>query len=351
MSDFGFVVPGRLDQITGGYLYDRRMVEALRCAGRDVVVHEVPGRFPDADATARAGAAALLAGLPDGALLCIDGLALPGFDPALADHAARLRVVVLVHHPLALETGLSAATRDAYAAQEARLLRLCRGVLCPSPASAAALREYGVADERIAIVPPGLDRPLRAPPAPYDGPVRLLSVGTVTPRKGHVLLVEALALVASPSWRLTIVGSLERDAETAAQLRRTIALSGFEGRVTLRGECPPDRLDAAYADADVFVLASFHEGYGMVFAEAMAHGLPILATTGGAIPDTVPGNAGILVPPGNRAALAKALADLINDEKLRERFARGAFIAAASLPDWPQAARNFGVAVDRLGNR
>jgi len=348
MTAFGFVVPGRIDQITGGYLYDRRVVEGLRAQGRSVAVHELPGRFPDADETARDAAAALLAGRPDGTILCIDGLALPAFDAALAAHAARLAILALVHHPLALETGLSAAEARRHAALEARLLRLCRGVICPSPASAASVHDYGVAATRIAIVPPGLDRP-DCPPVPRgDGPVRLLSIGTVTPRKGHVLLVEALAAAAVLPWRLSIIGSLERDPATTRQLRQAIDGAGLDDRITLAGELPPERLGQAYAAADIFALASYHEGYGMVFAEAMARGLPILATTGGAIPDTVPKSAGILVPPGDRSALTVALIRLIADDGLRARLGRGALRAASALPDWPRTSRDFGVALDRL---
>ena len=344
----GFVVPGRLDQITGGYLYDRRVVEALRAQGRVITVHELPGRFPDADAAARKAAATLLGGLPDGARLCIDGLALPGFDAALPAEARRLAVIVLVHHALALETGISTDEAARYAALEAHLLPLCRGVICPSPASAAAMRGYGVAAERIAVVPPGLDR-LEILPIPRgDGPVRLLSVGTVTPRKGHVLLVEALADLTDLPWRLTIIGSLARDPATARQLRDTIAREGLADRITLAGEYPPGTLGPAYAAADLFVLPSFYEGYGMVFAEAMAHGLPILATTGGAIPQTVPGSAGILVPPGDRTALATALARLIGDGALRRTLGAGAAATAAALPDWPATACAFGAALDQL---
>jgi glycosyltransferase involved in cell wall biosynthesis len=351
MTALGFVVPGRLDQITGGYLYDRRMVEGLRAQGRHIKVHELPGRFPDADSVALDAAGSLLAGLPDGALLCIDGLALAGFAPVLAAHAARLAVVGMVHHPLALETGLEAAERARYAALEARLLPLCCGLICPSATSAAAVCAYGVAEARLAIVPPGLDRPSRAAIPRGDGPVRLLSIGTVTPRKGHVLLVEALAEVASSSWRLTIIGSLGRDAETVRQLRRAIDLSGLGERIVLAGEYEPGQVGRAYADADLFVLASFYEGYGMVFAEAMAQGLPILGTTGGAIPGTVPETAGILVPPGDRSALGLALGRLIADETLRGRLGRGALAAAAALPDWDRSSREFGAALDRFSAR
>jgi glycosyltransferase involved in cell wall biosynthesis len=348
VTGFGFVVPGRIDQITGGYLYDRHVVEGLRAAGRAIRVHELPGRFPEADAVARDAAGALLAGLADGAVLCIDGLALPAFEAVLADHAARLAVVAMVHHPLALETGLTAGERDRYAAQEARLLNLCRGAICPSRTSAAAVRGYGVSAARIAIVPPGLDRPDRPRVPRGDGPVRLLSIGTVTPRKGHVLLVDALTDLAALPWRLTIVGSLERDIETAGRLRGAIARSGLGDRIRLTGESPPERLSQAYAEADLFVLASWHEGYGMVFAEAMAHGLPILATTGGAIAETVPATAGILVPPGDRTALAAALARLIGEEPLRLTLGRGALEAAAALPGWDRSSRDFGAAIDRF---
>jgi glycosyltransferase involved in cell wall biosynthesis len=348
VTGFGFVVPGRIDQITGGYLYDRRVVEGLGGAGRAIRVHELPGRCPEADAVARDAARALLAGLPDGAALCIDGLALPAFEAVLADHAARLAVVAMVHHPLALETGLTSGERDRYAALEARLLPLCRGAICPSRASAAAVRGYGVSAARIAIVPPGLDRPDRPRVPRGDGPVRLLSIGTVTPRKGHVLLVEALSSLAALPWRLTIVGSLERDIETVGRLRDAIARSGLGERIRLTGEYPPERLGQAYAEADLFALASWHEGYGMVFAEAMARGLPILATTGGAIAETVPATAGILVPPGDRAALAAALTRLIGAEALRLTLGRGALEAAAALPDWDRSSRDFGAAIDRF---
>ena len=348
MKPFDFVVPGRIDQITGGYLYDRRVVEGLRAQGRDVTVHELPGRFPTADAAARDGAATLLETLPDNAVLCIDGLALPGFDPALKRHAERLSIVTLVHHPLALETGLTPGEAAVFAMLEARLLPRCRGAVCPSPASAAAVRDYGVPAEHIAIVAPGQDRATRQTRPQEDGPVRLLSVGTVTPRKGHVLLAEALAPLAELPWHLTIIGSLERDPETARQLRDAIEANGLCDRITLAGEAPPASLGEAYAEADLFVLASYHEGYGMVFAEAMAHGLPILATTGGAIPDTVPESASILVSPGDRAALTTALGRLIGDGALRRRLGAGAAETAARLPDWDQTAQAFGAALDRL---
>lgn len=345
-----FVVPGSLDQLTGGYLFDRRIVEGLRAMGRTVTVHELPGRFPDADATAREAAASVLAALPDDGVVVIDGLALLAFSECLTKTAlARLRVVGFVHHPLALETGLAESVGMRFAVAEARLLSRLRGVLCPSAATAWEIEEYGVARERIALTPPGTQKPAAPPPrAASAGAPRLLTVGAVTPRKGHLLLIDALGDLADRAWTLRCIGSLTRDRDTALALERLIAERGLGSRVTLAGEWPPERLSAAYADADAFVLPSYHEGYGMAFAEALAHGVPVVGTTAGAIAEIVPADASLLVPPGDRDALTAALKTLLDNPTLRERLAAGAAAAGAALPDWEAAIRNWAAALDRL---
>jgi glycosyltransferase involved in cell wall biosynthesis len=347
-----FIVPGPIEQITGGYLYDRRVIEGLRADGRPVGLLELLGRFPDADEVARASAASCLRALPDGARVCIDGLALAAFEEALPAAADRLAIIVLVHHALALETGLAKFDAARYAALERRLLPLCRGVLCPSPRSAADVAAYGVPPERLRVVPPGTDRPAEPPVEPADrrGPVRLLSVATVTPRKGHRLLVEALASLKRRDWHLTLVGSLERDPETVTALRAAIAAHGLDDRIELTGEWPPERLPDAYRAADLFVLPSFYEGYGMAYAEAMAHGLPVIGTDAGAIPETVPATAGLLVPAGDQPALAAALERMIGEGALRRRYAAGARAAAAGFTDWHGTARLWGQAFDALAN-
>jgi glycosyltransferase involved in cell wall biosynthesis len=344
------IVPGALDQLTGGYLFDKRLVDGIRALGRTVEVHELAGRFPEADSTARQAAAALLARLPEDAAAVIDGLALPAFAECLASQRARLKLVGLVHHPLAVETGLDAEHRAQLAGVEARLLSRLRGVLCPSAASAWAVENYGIQRERIFITPPGTVKPAVPPQRPprNEGPLHFLSVGAVIPRKGHALLIEALAALREKPWHLLIVGSLTRDAATAEALERAIAQHGLGERVTLAGEWAPERLGAAYAEADVFVLASYHEGYGMAFAEAMAQGLPIVGTTGGAIPETVPADAALLVPPGDADALSIALGMMLDNGALRTRLAQAAAAAGASLPDWPAATRRWLEAFDRL---
>lgn len=349
MRELALIVPGSIEQLTGGYLYGRHLTAGLRRTGVAVAVHELAGEFPETDARARAEAGAALATLGDGAVAVIDGLALDGFAECLEQAARRLRLIALVHHPLAAETGIGAAAASRFAALEARLLPLVAGVVCPSASTAAAIAAYGVAPARIAVCAPGTMRPARqAPPASVSGPCRLLSVATVTPRKGHRVLIAALARLGARPWRLRLVGSLSRDPGETALLRETIAIHGLAARVELAGEWPPARLEDAYEAADIFVLASYHEGYGMAFAEALAHGLPIVATTGGAIPETVPASAGLLVPPGDEAALGAALARLIDDPALRARLGAGATAAGAALPDWDEAAARWIASVLRL---
>ncbi|NYZ13058.1 glycosyltransferase family 4 protein [Azospirillum sp. RWY-5-1] len=335
-----FVVPGPITQTTGGYIYDRRVVEGMRAAGHAVDVVELPGVHPRVDDATRRAAAATLAAVPDGAPVVVDGLALPALADAVTRDAGRLRLSAMIHHPLWLETGLAAGEAERLRALEAGCLSAMRRIVVPSARTLADVVAMGVPAERVTVVPPGTD------PAPFaagsgDGMVRLLSVATLTPRKGHATLIEALRRLESAAWRLLVVGSAERDPEHAARLRAIIAAAGLGERVTLAGELDGEALAAAFHGADLFVQASHHEGFGMALAEALAHGLPVVATAVGAAPELVPAGAGLLVPPGDAAALAAALGRVIADAGERRRLAAGARRAAAALPGWDETARRF----------
>lgn len=343
------IVPGSIDQITGGYVFARRIVWELRARGDHVSVIELDGQFPDADPVARRAAADALAALPNGAVAVIDGLALLGFTDCLADEAQRLKLVGFVHHSLADETGLSARKTGRFLAAEQRLLALLRGTVCPSRNTAGALLNHGIPEERIAITPPGTAKSVAGRRREkFHRQLRMLTVASITPRKGHRMLVEALASLDRATWRLDCIGSLTRDPDCVAELRETIMAHGLETNVRLLGERPPAQLNPAYDDADLFVLPSFHEGYGMAYAEAMAHGLPVIATTAGAIPDTVPKGAGILVPPGDVAALTEALERATRDTAFLARLSAGARRTAAELPDWREAVAHWREAVVRF---
>jgi glycosyltransferase involved in cell wall biosynthesis len=333
-----FVVPGPIAQRTGGYIYDRRIVEGLRSAGWPVVVHELAGRFPKVDEAARRAAARAIEAMPPAAVPVIDGLALPAFAE-LADRLPR-PWVALVHHPLALETGLTPAEAAAFAELECPLLSGAARVIVTSEGTRRDLAAYDVEDRRIGVVLPGTD------PAPLargsGGPgLALLCVASLTPRKGHLVLLEALAELAALDWRLVCVGSAERDPACAQAIVAALDRFDLRERVELAGECGETEVVPYYDRADLFVLASYHEGYGMVLAEALARGLPVVSTTAGAIPDTVPDGAGLLVPPGDPAALAAALRRAIAEPELRADLIAGARAARRGLPGWNAAARAF----------
>jgi glycosyltransferase involved in cell wall biosynthesis len=341
MREFVFVIPGDLATPTGGYAYDRRMIAELASLGWRAEVLDIGSEFPRPSADTRARAHARLASVPPGRCIVIDGLALGVLPEAAAALQATHGLIALVHHPLALETGLSAAEADSLWASERAALAAVRHVIVTGKATARLLvDDYAVPPEQITVVEPGVDAVAKSHGRLADT-VSLLSVGALVPRKGYDVLLAALAHVRDLPWRLTIVGARDRCPRTAAELEAAIASLNLASRVTLASVVSSERLAALYAAADVFVLPSRFEGYGMAFTEALAHGVPVIGTTAGAIPDTVPPGTGILVPPDDVAALATALRRLIADSEERQRLAAAAGAAAARLPTWPQSAKLF----------
>jgi glycosyltransferase involved in cell wall biosynthesis len=339
-----FACPGRIDQPTGGYRYDAAILAGLAAQGRRVVLHELPGRFPDADDAARAAARGCVAAA-QGGVLVIDGLALPAFEGALP--APGLRAVALVHHPLALETGIDPALRRRLAALEPALVRACGGAIVTSPATIPDVAAMGLDAARIRAVAPAVEHGAIARPR-ARATLRLLCVASLTPRKAHRVLLAALARMRDMPWRLDCIGPRHHDAREAGRVALARMARRLGGRVRLAGAVAPGRVRAAYRRADLFVLPSLHEGYGMAFAEAMAAGLPVVGARAGAVPATVPPRAGVLVRPGDVAGLARALRRLATRPDARARLARGARDHARALPGWPAQARRFAEALDAL---
>ena len=222
--------------------------------------------------------------------------------------------------------------------------------------TARRLEAYGVETARVRAVAPGTEpaRPAQGPGP--DRPPSLLCVATVTPRKGHRDLIAALALLRHLDWTCVCAGSLDRDPSYADSVQRLVAEEGLSDRIVFVGEHESDALDGMYQRSSLFVLASYYEGYGMALTEALARGLPIVSTTGGAIPYTVPAESGILVPPGDVRALADALETLLASERLgedgrprgallREALSAAARRHAMELPDWEESVDRFARAV------
>jgi glycosyltransferase involved in cell wall biosynthesis len=349
------VIYDSLEKLSGGYLYDRRMVDALHAAGHSVEVLALPWRsWPRhlADNLSRTWLARLVAAAPD--LYLQDELN----HPSLAWINGRLRarspapIVGLVHH-LRCEEPHPAPLRMIYERVERRFLRSCDGFLCNSrttlqavarllgcePAALQHLVAYPGGDHIVVPDGPGLRKQPGAAggaSAGVDAPVEILFVGTLLPRKGVHTLLDAVARARQPV-RLTVVGSSQADPGYAQSLRAQAVRLGLAERVTFTGALGDDALRSAYARADLFACPSF-EGYGIVYLEAMAHGLPVIASSAGAAHEVVTaGSDGLLVAPHDVAGLATAIDTLAADATVRAAMAAAARRRFARQPTWSES--------------
>lgn len=343
-----FAVPGDLATPTGGYAYDRRMIAELKALGWQVDVIGLGDGFPRPSAEQKAFAQARLAEVKKGTPIVIDGLAFGVLPEAARALYRDYPLIGLVHHPLALETGLSSADAAAMKVSEKAALAATQAVIATSDLTGRMLaQDYDVPFGRITVAPPGTDR-VAACAAKAGETVQLLSIGSIVPRKGYDVLIAALAAIADLPWRLSIAGDRTRNVDAAARLDADIAHYKLDDRIDVLGAVSDETIAELYSQSDVFVLASRFEGYGMVFTEALARGLPVIGTTGGAIPETVPKDAGILVPPDDTKALAEALSEIIISAEKREHLAAAARASAVQLPAWQDSAKLFAKAIEAV---
>lgn len=346
---FTLIVAGDPDQRTGGYLYDAHIVSALRDQGWEIDVVGLAGTFPDADAEAATALALALEALPDHSAVVIDGLAMGALPEIVAEHAERLDITALLHHPLGDELGLNEIDQQRFHRSELKALAPVARIIVTSHFTARRLPELAARyamplKAGITVVEPGVALAPISPAAASGEALRLLCVATLTPRKGQDILVQALAGVTGDHWQCDCYGGA-RDAVFTQRVQQLIEQHGLQQQVRLHGECDSETLEAAYRHAHALVLPSWYEGYGMVVTEALAHGLPVITTTGGALRDTLPEGAGLSVEPGDSAALQDALNRFCNDAELQHQLRHGAAQARSQLSDWQAAGKAFAAAL------
>jgi glycosyltransferase involved in cell wall biosynthesis len=337
-------VPAPFDTISGGYGYDRRIVTGLREAGHQVDVVELAGAFPIVDGFARDAARAAWDRLPSETKPVVDGLALPAFL-GLEDALAARGTSGLIHHPVSMETGLNDTDRAALDAAERRLFpRFARLIVTSETTAETLLTRFRVPPERVRTVVPGTDD---APRCRGSGGTtcEILSIGTLIPRKGHDVLLRALAMSPDLDWRLTIVGSPERDQPHARELIALAAGLGIAHRVRFAGELIGDTLEAVWRGTDVFALATRYEGYGMAIAEALKRGLPVVVTAGGAAGALITPGSGYVCAVEDFRQIAKSLRPLILGGDPRRAMSGRAWQAGQTLPSWQAQSTLFASAL------
>lgn len=338
----GLIIYGSLETLSGGYLYDRELVRALRAAGDTVEVIGLPWRryaLRLADNLRRA----LLRCLADAPfdLLLQDELNHPSLVwlNGRLRRRARYPIVSIVHH-LRIQERHPAPLQAVYRRVEAAYLARLDGCIYNSQTTRQGVEQVVGRELPHIVARPSAShrapRP-RAPRAPGD-PLRLLFIGNVIPRKGLPTLLEALAMLTNGAWRLEIVGDLTVDRRHSRAMRRRAAAPDLRDRVTWRGRCDDGAVERALAAADLLVVPSQHEGFGIVYLEALAAGTPVIATTGGAAGELVgDGRNGFLVPPDDPGALAAVLRRLAGDLAQLDTLRAGATATAAVFPSWAES--------------
>jgi glycosyltransferase involved in cell wall biosynthesis len=338
LNDLSFAISADYARLTGGWIYDHKLLQGLSARGWQVRRLTLPAGFPEPSPVVRAQSAAAFSAIADHSVVLVDQLCLGVLPEVAAAEGRRLRLVMIVHHPLALEGYRPAPDRGSLARAERAALSHVAAVIATSPSTARALiREYAVPADRIVIALPGVDR---QPLARGSGGrvVNLISLGAVVPRKNHGLLFRALAGLERLPWRLTVVGNLARARDHVGALRGMITASGLSARIRLAGELPADRLAQLWSEADLFVSSSRHEGYGMAIAEAFAHGVPVVTTYAGAAGAWVGRRGAKIVRDDSVAGLRAALREVIVGQAQRALLRRGAVARRRSLPSWEATA-------------
>ncbi|HZC71624.1 MAG TPA: glycosyltransferase family 4 protein [Jatrophihabitans sp.] len=327
------IVPDAIDdpaRPSGGNRYDRRLCSGLAAAGWQVSEHAVPDAWPRLGAAGARVAQRVVAELPDGAVVLVDGLIASAGAQVFVPAAGRLSLVVLLHMPL----GEGPPGRAA----EAAVLSAARAVIATSGWTRdRLLADYPLAADAVHVAAPGVDPAPRASGSAHGG--QLVCVAAVAPHKGQDVLVAALTALADQPWRCVCVGPLDGDPAFVARVRRAIDAAGLSDRLHLAGPLTGAALEQAYCAADVLVHPSRGETYGMVVTEALARGVPVIAAASGGLPDALgraPDGArpGMLVPPDDAGALTVALRDWLTDQGTRHRLRHAALARRATLPSW-----------------
>lgn len=339
--DVHLVVPDGIDdpaRPSGGNVYDRRLCDELGGLGWAVKEHHVPGSWPTPSPADHAALGEVVAGVPDGAVVLLDGLVASTAPEVLVAEAQRLHLVVLVHMPLGGPGGEAAEEHR----REGAVLAAADAVVTPSTWTRGLLLDlYGLHPDRVHVAEPGVDPACIAPGTPGGG--ELLCVAAVTPLKGHDVLLAALAMIRDLRWRCTWVGCLDHDPGFVERVRDLARELRIDDRVVTTGPLTGGELDSAYTSADLLVTASRTETYGMAVTEALARGIPVFAADAGGLPEALgraPGGSrpGLLVPPDDPAALAAALRVWLGQPDLRRRLRQSAGERRATLPGWSTTA-------------
>ncbi|HDY88968.1 MAG TPA: glycosyltransferase [bacterium] len=337
-----FIVPGDINTLTGGYIYDKKIINGLTAIGCEVILHQLAGDFPCPDEKSIEECRHLLRALPVNGIVVIDGLVAGVIDGIIKENCKRLRIISLVHLPLSITPWDEQKINRKFFQSERSSLRCSEAVVVSSEFSKTVLlqAEYDIEEEKIYVIEPGLDNIPRKKSYP-ELPRRLLCAANVIKRKGHLDLLEALAQLKEIDWKLICCGSLEQEISYVQNFRGKIKDYDMEERVILKGAISGKDLESEFLNADLFVFPSRFETYGMALTEAAGYGLPVVTSVDAATNRALPGSATIFYQPDNNAELRKTLFDLMTNAENYLKLCMSAKRQTPAAPSWNQSAEKF----------
>ena len=348
MNEFILAFPGQLTTKTGGYYYLSRILQELPKFGWTGTPLSLGNGFPTPSLEVLANAEKLIRSSLSNIPILADCLAWGTMNQCAQQLSGSHKIIPLVHHPLCLETGLSKAESKNLFNKEKLVLSVSQKIVTTSPDTSDCLQElFLVPKSKITIAVPGTDSANLAK-GRYDNKIGLISVGSVTPRKGYDRLISSLKLLEHLSWHLDIVGDLTLDSKYANSIIKQIKQLNLNHKITVHGALSKADLDKLYFQSDIFVLATLYEGYGMAFTEAMIRGIPIVTTGEGAVISTVSKEAGFVVGTTDLPQFTSTLSTLITNSSLREKYQIGAIKTGKKLPSWNDTAEKIGTVLDSI---
>lgn len=308
-----FLIPGDINTLTGGYIYNKRMVNGLLNKGHQVEVHSLMNDFPFPSPESKKKCAETLFAIPKGDFIIIDSIVF-GAIPDLLKKIKRFHpIIALIHLPLSMGTGYSADQRSRLLILENEAFEYADLIIVTSAFTRNLLIEMGINPSRLVTIIPGAEALLHKQKyCPI--PRKFITVSNYTPNKGYLLLINALSELKHLKWTLDCYGNPEFDPEYFKELSDLITHNNLTEKIFLHTAVSGKELSEAYVNSDLLIHPSEFETYGMVLTEALSHGIPVVASLCGAISQTLQSSMGVFFEVNDQISLQNTIKIVLQDE-------------------------------------
>ena len=335
-----FLIPEDINLLKGNYVYNKRIAEGLKAIGHQVIIQQLPDDFPFPSDTSLQQCRQIMGAIPQAEPVIIDNLVFGVIPDILKDFYLQKPIVALVHITLSADPNLTAYQREMVLSLEKKAQKYAKKFIVSSSYTANLLTAAGIEKNQINVIIPGVDNYPQKKIYPGK-PSKLLSIANFTRNKGYMTLMKALTALKNKDWELHCYGNLNFDKEYVDELQMIIRRNGLKEKVWLHGPVSGKELSDVYLNADLFIHASNFETYGMAVAEALAHGIPVITSTGGGICETVPVKMGQFFNPGDVYVLQTIIEELLENPQLYKTLYTEASTYHNQVHTWQKSLESF----------